>query len=189
MLEAAPTYVNFTGVNGLELSISLPRTQLFDYTLMFWMRSTQSYAELSTDPNIKDTKAYLFKLVNGVGCYITRTETVENQKIVTGGPWLRCESGDTNGTGDIEVDLAELPDIQAWMHLTFSAIYNPASASSSVKSQSYLRIDISSFHKTWQGGYRPIKGNKVYYGCAGLLSTDLGFPGNYRQFWITVGYI
>ncbi len=46
LLEAAPTYVDFKGDNGLELEISLPRSPLFDYTLMFWFRSAKSLDEL-----------------------------------------------------------------------------------------------------------------------------------------------
>jgi hypothetical protein len=29
----------------------------------------------------------------------------------------------------------------------------------------------------------------VYYGCGGPTIDDVGFRGNYRQFWLTVGYI
>jgi len=74
-MEAAPTFIDFTGNNGLELSISLPRTPLFDYTMMFWIRSAQSYDELKVAESIKNTKAYLFKMKNSVGCYITRFES------------------------------------------------------------------------------------------------------------------
>lgn len=74
-MEAVPTFIDFTGNNGLELSISLPRTPLFDYTMMFWIRSAQSYDELKVAESIKNTKAYLFKMKNSVGCYITRFES------------------------------------------------------------------------------------------------------------------
>jgi len=67
---ATPTYVNFNGFNGIELTVSRPRTSRYDYTLMFWVRSVKSYAELRTDPAIKNIKNYLFKLENSVGCYI-----------------------------------------------------------------------------------------------------------------------
>lgn len=188
-MGSTPLYVNFTGFNGLELSVSRPRTSLYDYTLMFWVRSILSYEQLKEDSQILDTKAYLFKLENSVGCYIWRTEDKE-VKEEDRGPFLRCDSGDEeNGTADIQVDLFLLPDIQSWMHITYSAVYNPASTSSGVKSKSYLRIDISTYNRAWEGGYKPVKSGKVYYGCGGPNVDDVGFTGNYRQFYITVGYI
>ena len=39
LLEAPPTYIAFTGSDGLILDISLPRSTNFDYTIMFWFRS------------------------------------------------------------------------------------------------------------------------------------------------------
>ena len=47
MLESPPTYIEFDGSNGLQLKISLPRSRMFDYTLMFWVRSKYDYAYLS----------------------------------------------------------------------------------------------------------------------------------------------
>ena len=47
LLESPPTYIEFNGSNGLQLKISLPRSRMFDYTLMFWFRSTRSYPELA----------------------------------------------------------------------------------------------------------------------------------------------
>ncbi len=78
----------------------------------------------------------------GVGCYITRFESEDTT--VKEGPWLRCELDDT-GVIDVEIELSKLPDIQSWMHLTYSAQYQQHSPKSDVKSFSYLRIDISSF--------------------------------------------
>jgi len=189
ILEPSPMYLNFTGSNGLELKISRPRTQLFDYTLMFWVRSLKSYEELRIDPAIKDTKAYLFKLENSVGCYITRSEVTTSNKVIVDGPWLQCDSGDGLGLM-IKIDLAELPDMKAWMHITYSANYQPASKEIiGVASASYLRIDISTYSKMAFGSFYPVKTNKVFYGCGGPLLEDVGFAGNYRQFWITVGFI
>jgi len=73
--------------------------------------------------------------------------------------------------------------------MTYSAIYRPASALSGIKSNSYLRIDISSFSSLWIGGYKPIVSNKLYYGAGGRDAENVGFMGHYRQMWITVGYI
>ena len=44
LLESPPTYIEFDGSNGLQLKISLPRSRMFDYTLMFWVRSKYDYA-------------------------------------------------------------------------------------------------------------------------------------------------
>lgn len=139
LLGSTPTFVDFTGFNGLELAVSRPRTSRYDYTIMFWVRSKKSYDELKVDDGIKDIKTYLFKLENSVGCYITRTDDV--------GPMLYCETSYGPGFGGmIEVDLFDLPDIESWMHLTYSAIYKPASRLSGIESESYLRIDISTFN-------------------------------------------
>ena len=54
LLEAPPSYIDFTGKDGLELEISLPSTGPFDYTVMFWFRSVKSYKQLSADDSIKD---------------------------------------------------------------------------------------------------------------------------------------
>ena len=189
LLGSTPLYVNFTGLNGLALEVSRPRTALYDYTLMFWFRSILSYEELLVSEEIENTKAYLFKLENSVGCYVTRDNPIKEGYDIAG-PFMRCESGDPEeGSNDIEINLFDLPDIESWMHITYSAIYNPASALSSVKSESYLRIDISTYSNEWRGGYRAVETGIVYYGCGGPTIEDIGFRGNYRQFWLTVGYI
>ena len=172
LLGATPLYVNFTGFNGLELEISRPRTTLFDYTLMFWFRSILSYEELETYDVIEGKRAYLFKLEKSVGCYITRAKST-NLEIGKTKPFLRCETANEDEeTKDIEVDLFELPDIESWMHITYSAVYNPASQSSGIVSESYLRIDISTYSNEWRGGYQPIRTGKVYYGCNGTTVDD-----------------
>jgi len=189
LLGATPTYIDIDGGNGLELIISRPRTTLFDYTLMFWVRSVKSYDDLKFDDNIKNIKTYLFKLEKGVGCYITRYEQADGSG---DGPWLICENGEY--VEDMKIDLSVLPDIMAWMHITYSANYKPLSAAGEVEAHAYLRIDISTFSKKWEGSFIPIVSNKVYYGAGGVRvaeksDEDLGFPGHYRQFWLSVGYI
>ena len=92
LLEAPPVYVAFTGTDGLKLDISLPRSQDFDYTVMFWFRSSLSYDELSVSDHILDKRTYLFELpglpaVPAIGdvaavpavsasCYISRTKSI-----------------------------------------------------------------------------------------------------------------
>ena len=187
LLGSPPTYIDFNGFNGLELKISRPRTSLYDYTLMFWVRSVSSFEDLKVDPTIKNIKSYLFKLENSVGCYISREEAEDST--VTKEPYILCETGNGSTTNDIEIMLADLPDVQSWMHFTYSAIYKPASTLSGIRSESYLRIDISTFHIIRTGGYKPIKSSNLYYGAGGAAEEDVGFKGHYRQFYITVGYI
>lgn len=109
---------------------------------MFWFRSILSYEELLTNKDIENNKAYLFKLENSVGCYITR-DVADG---TSSGPFMRCDTANKDeDTKDIEINLFDLPDIESWMHITYSAVYNPASQSSGIVSKSYLRIDISTY--------------------------------------------
>ena len=73
--DAKPTYVQFTGEDGLELDLSMPNTRDFDYTVMFWFRSQKSLTELNTDDSILNEKAFLFELPGSASCYVTRTES------------------------------------------------------------------------------------------------------------------
>ena len=84
------------------------------------------------------------------------------------------------------------------MHLTYSANYRAVSASNaSVSSSSYVQLDISSsftMRKEADKTYVPITNAYVYYGSGdedpeAIGRYKAGFVGNYRQFWITVGYI
>ena len=110
---------------------------------MFWFRSILSYEELQTYELIKNNRAYLFKLEKSVGCYITRDVADDG---TSSGPFMRCETANEDeDTKDIEINLFDLPDIESWMHITYSAVYNPASQSSGIVSKSYLRIDISTY--------------------------------------------
>ena len=185
LLESPPTFIEFDGSNGLQLKISLPRSRMFDYTLMFWVRSKYDYAYLKTDQEINGKKKYLFEIVGGCSCWITRLEG-------SYGPRLACNGGD-----DFFIDLEGIPDIQAWMHLTYSANYRAVSASNkSVFSSSYVQLDISSSFTaiSEKNYYLPITNAYVYYG-SGDEDPDTpgryksGFMGDYRQFWITVGFI
>ena len=165
---------------------------------MFWFRSKYDYAYLSTDNEINGNKRYLFEIVGdteidedtkekgGCSCWIIRKEGEY-------GPRLAC-----NGGENFYIDLAEIPDIQAWMHLTYSANYHAVSNDSKVASTSYVRIDISEkFKISASGDYIPITNAYVYYGSGdeiienekGTGRYKTGFMGDYRQFWITVGYI
>lgn len=66
------------------------------------------------------------------------------------------------------------------MHFTYSAIYRPASTLSGIESESYLRIDHSTYSKVSWGGYKPVKSSRVYYAAGGPEESDLGFMGHYR---------
>lgn len=88
------------------------------------------------------------------------------------------------------------------MHLTYSSNYKSVSDSSKVTGETYVRIDVSNQHKMARlGRHTPIElvknkksaKGKCFYG-AGFsndfaLSPVRGFPGNYRQFWLTLGYL
>ena len=97
----------------------MPQTPLFDYTVMFWFRSAKSLAELSSDESILDQKAFLFELPGSAGCYVTRSSGSN----AGDGPWLQCTpvGQEEKYKDDFKINLADLPDIQTWMHLTYSA--------------------------------------------------------------------
>lgn len=192
LLEAEPTYADFTGEDGLKLEISMPTSKKFDYTLMFWFRSKHNYVDLMNNAELENEKWYLFEMPGSgdddgmASCYITRP---------TGkGLILKC-TPDPDDT--FQIDLEKLPDIQSWIHLTYAANYNPTSKKSSVKSNSYVRLDISSFTIEAVGGYASITKPYVMYGLGDgyvnekgqKIDFKLGFPGNYRQFFLTLGYL
>jgi len=52
-----------------------------------------------------------------------------------------------------------------------------------------VRIDISTFNIIAYGDYVTLNNNNVSYGGALNNSVNKGFPGDYRQFYITLGYI
>ena len=55
--EGGSNYYSFNGFNGLKLPLSMPTTEKFDYTIMFWFRSHQTVEDLVYD---NDSRAYLF---------------------------------------------------------------------------------------------------------------------------------
>ena len=105
--DGKTNYYSFNGLNGLKLPLSMPATGEFDYTMMFWFRSTQSIEELVHDSG----KAYLFDFPGCCSCYIEDGVT------------FKCNvmHGDSSVANPYEFPINALPDIQSWMHLTFSA--------------------------------------------------------------------
>ena len=162
----------------------MPDTLLFDYTVMFWFRSAKSLAELNTDESILDKKAFLFELPGSAGCFVTRSSS---GPFADDGPWLQCTpfGQEEEFEEDFIISLADLPDIQAWTHLTYSAMYSPDED----KIHSYLKVgDVYV-----KGPYMQMKDDIVYFG-AGLDLQDgqgprQGFAGDYRQFYYTLGYV
>lgn len=88
------------------------------------------------------------------------------------------------------------------MHLTYSSNYISASGASKVSGEAFVRIDISDWHRTARlGRHTPIElvkdkksaKGKCFYGAGFsddfVSSPARGFPGSYRQFWMTLGYL
>ena len=130
------SYVRFTGQgDGLELPLDIPEelnnNPDIDYTLMFWFRSARSFAELSADESLFRAKQYLFDIPGSFGCYISRTEDFHE-----GEPYLECSTSE-----QLRIRLGELPDIQSWMHLTYSANFVPVSEKAEPESTSYLQLN------------------------------------------------
>jgi hypothetical protein len=57
------SFFRLSGFNGLELQTSLPGRRIFDYTVMFWFRSSLSLEELMRE---KNSKQFLFELDGSV---------------------------------------------------------------------------------------------------------------------------
>ena len=124
---AKSPYVRFTGKDGLELELTMPKERLFDYTVMFWFRSHMTLEELRNDDSILNTNLRLFELPGAVACSVTRSLSED--------PYIVCNTpSDT-----MKVMLADLPDIQAWMHLTFSANHDDSYGPN--RSHCYINID------------------------------------------------
>jgi hypothetical protein len=107
--DGATNYYSFSGLNGLKLPLSMPSSANFDYTIMFWFRSHQSVDELVHD---KGYKAYLFDFPDCCACFIED------------GTKFKCtieSEGDDAVDTAFELDVDRLPDIQSWIHFTFSA--------------------------------------------------------------------
>ena len=108
----------------------MPGYREFDYTIMFWFRSQKSLLDLQSDESILNKKAYLFELPGSASCYVTRTEEEES-------PYIGCNTPGDN----LKIKLADLPDLQSWMHLTYSANFVPVSGLASDESKSYVSVD------------------------------------------------
>ena len=150
----------------------MPRQRKFSYTVMFWFRSEKSLRELRSDESILNKRAYIFELPGSAQCWVTRTDTED--------PWIECTPGDY-----YKIKLADLPDIQAWMHLTYSAKYSETAGESSA----YVSID----GLTRSGGYTPMQDRRAYLASGfdykdGTGHQD-GFAGDYKQFWFALSYI
>jgi len=137
---------------------------------MFWFRSSKSYEDLKVDDDICEKKKYLFEIPDGLACYITATNCVVGKSDPS--VWLACLSSPGNGGQSLtsiklKIELGLLPDIQSWMHLTYSANF---SNNSSTSSNSYLRIDISDFNIAVVGEYIkiPKNSNWVFYGIGNV---------------------
>ena len=98
---------------------------------MFWFRSARSFTELSADESLFRAKQYLFDIPGSFGCYISRTEDFHE-----GEPYLECSTSE-----QLRIRLGELPDIQSWMHLTYSANFVPVSEKAEPESTSYLQLN------------------------------------------------
>jgi len=72
---------------------------------------------------------------------VTRTEEE--------GPWIQC------GDGYSKISLSDIPDIQSWMHLSYTTDLN--------ESKSYLSIN----ELAYEGDFAPMKDRRAYY-AAGM---------------------
>lgn len=72
-------------------------------------------------------------------------------------------------------DLSIVPDIQAWIHFTYSTNHVPGT-DDTFDSYSYMRID--TLDRGWvipNGGFAPLASPKIYYGIdAGRTSGFIG---------------
>ena len=81
-------------------------------------------------------------------------------------------------------DVSKIPDMQSWMHLTFSAEWgNKAMGGGS----SYLRIDFPKLNRTISGSYTNLKSPEVYVGIGSDMKR--GFNGDIREVWVSLGYL
>ena len=105
--------------------------------------------------------------------------------------WLQCTPEEAGSR--FRINLADLPDVESWMHLTYSASYKASSGGYDALSESYVRIDISSFSIEARGEYGRITEQYAYYGMGNKdqLANEYGtgFAGSYRQFYMSLGDI
>ena len=85
----------------------------------------------------------------------------------------------------MSIDLTELPDIQAWIHITYAANHVPGTFDQ-VNSHAYMRVDSLGFSKTVEGSYTPITKNVINYGID--HNRHIGFYGDLRELYVTKGY-
>ena len=87
-------------------------------------------SEPDQESYLKDKKAYLFD-IGELSCYVTYDTKQGSGSAEEGGEpaeiYLGC---DVDGVLSHKVDLTKLRDIQAWIHLTFSANYDSENPSS-----------------------------------------------------------
>ena len=165
------SYVRFNGgeSEGLELPLDLPEGSIrqdFDYTLMFWFRSGRSLAELRDDETLLRQRKYLFDIPTivddsqgSLGCYVHR-----DWDYYDGEPYLGCTTSD-----EFKIRLEFFPDIEAWMHLTYSTDHVPVSNLAEPESTSYLKVQgISVTDKVYARIDR--EQSKVYYGAGSKVN-------------------
>ena len=85
----------------------------------------------------------------------------------------------------LSIDLSDLPDIQAWVHLTYAANHIPGTFDN-ITSYSYIRVDSLGFNKTVNGSYTPITKGKIFYGIG--HDRKVGFKGDLRELYVTKGF-
>lgn len=168
-------YAKLNGYNGFEFEIAKASKPQFDYTISFWFRSHRDLFDLKRDYGSK--RAYLFEIPDGPACWIQDAEK------------LVCDPEYVDASGAVvdnfEFNLSELPDFQAWIHLTYSANNVPGTFWQR-DSKSFIQIDCQGFQKKIRGGYSPITSTKAYYGINAAL--DGAFDGDLREFFIQSKY-
>ena len=81
-------------------------------------------------------------------------------------------------------DVSKLPDMQSWMHLTFSAEWENVAMGGG---NSYLRIDFPDLNRVITGSYTNMKTEEVYVGIGSDMKR--GFNGDIREVWVSLGYL
>lgn len=144
---------------------------------MFWFRSALDMSELKRQGQDKDL--YLFEIVNGPSCFIQNAAK------------LVCTPMGKNSLGqyvEYALDLSLLPDIQSWIHLTYSANDKSGAGDGTAKgSSSYMRVDSLGYSATLSGGYTPMGDKKIYYGTNAAVNK--GFVGDLRELYVSYGYL
>lgn len=129
---------------------------------MFWFRSAKSSDELIKD---RIQRHYLFELTGSVQCFIQ------------GGKTLECSPKGSSSTDSIK--LADIPDFQQWIHLTYTA--------RSKENNATLRLDYAGGKVEMTLGYATINNPQATLGINSGLTT--GFAGDVREFYMSYGAI